>query len=87
MMPEWGICLMIAGAVFVLVILQIVAGNQKPFRRVVLFALIGIGMLTVLNVISPLTGVSLPVSRLSICISALLGIPGITMMLLLQLLW
>lgn len=70
---------------FALVVLQMALHAQRPLQ----YALGGIGMgvcaLAAVNLTSPLTGVSLPVSVLSMSVSAAGGIPGVTTMLLLNL--
>lgn len=47
-------------------------------------ALLGFIALALVNLCSPYTGVALPVSRLSIAASGLLGIPGVTLMVILN---
>jgi len=80
---EWG--MLIGGAVLVLVILRRIAGEKHPLRGAIVSSLVGISTLTVINVCSSFTGVWMPVSRLSVAASALLGVPGVTAMLFLQL--
>ena len=48
-------------------------------------AIFGIGALTLLHFLIPYTGVSVPICRLSIAVAALLGVPGVTAMVLFQL--
>ena len=48
--------------------------------------LIGSAMLGVLALAAPYTGVYIPVSRLSVAVSAVLGVPGVTLLVLLSLL-
>lgn len=48
-------------------------------------AVLGILALTVLHFLVPYTGVEIPICRLSLTVSSLLGIPGVTLMVLLQL--
>ena len=47
-------------------------------------AALGIIALALVNLCAPYTGVLLPVSRLSIAASGLLGIPGVTLMVILN---
>lgn len=47
-------------------------------------ALLGFLALALLNLCAPYTGVFLPVSRLSIAASGLLGVPGVTLMVILN---
>lgn len=86
-MENWIIWLIFAGIFSVLLILHVAAGTQKPFRRALGSALNGLIALVLVNITGGFTGVTLPVSLLSLGISAGLGIPGVTMMLLLNLIW
>lgn len=52
-------------------------------KKFLVSALLGFFALAVLNLCAPYTGVGLPVSRLSVAVSGLLGIPGVTLMVLL----
>ncbi len=45
-------------------------------------ALLGVGALAALYALTPLTGIAVSVSRLSLLIAAALGVPGVTMMVL-----
>ncbi len=47
-------------------------------------AVLGFAALALVNLCSPYTGVALPVSRLSVAASGLLGIPGVTLLVLLN---
>lgn len=47
-------------------------------------AVLGFIALALVNLCGPYTGVFLPVSRLSIAASGLLGIPGVTLMIILN---
>lgn len=49
-----------------------------------LSAALGLCALLLLNLCAPYTGVALPVNRLSLCASALLGIPGVTLLVVVQ---
>ena len=53
-------------------------------KNFVLSAIFGLAALSLLNYTSAYTGIMLPVSILSIGISGVLGIPGVVLMLLLQ---
>ncbi len=76
--------MIIAAAIVVMYILRRIAGDIHPLRNTVLGMLVGIAALTVVNLFSPLSGITMPVSLLSLTGSAVLGIPGVTSMLLLQ---
>ncbi len=53
-------------------------------KNFLISAFLGFAALALLNLSSPYTGVALPVSRLSIAASGLLGIPGVTLMVILN---
>ena len=57
--------------------------NKKPFKRAFLVMLCGITALCAVDVLSVLTGVYLPVSPLSVTVSACMGVPGVASMLML----
>lgn len=72
------------GVVVLLVILQICAGNKKPVRSAVSGVLLGWLALLAVNITGMVTGVTLPISALSIGVSGAAGIPGVTMLVLLD---
>ena len=49
-------------------------------------ALLGVGALAALYLLAPNTGIAVPVSRLSVLVSAALGVPGVTLLVLLDML-
>ena len=59
---------------------------MRGIKRLIGSAMLGVLALTVLYFAAPYTGVYLPVSRLSVVISAVLGVPGVTLLVLLSLL-
>lgn len=72
------------GVVVLLVILQVCAGNKKPVRSAVSDVLLGWLALLAVNITGMVTGVTLPISALSIGVSGAAGIPGVTMLVLLD---
>lgn len=86
-MENWIIWLIFGGIFIALLILHAATGSKKPFRRALGSALNGLIALVLVNVTGGLTGVTLPVSLFSLGVSAGLGIPGVTMMLLLNLIF
>ena len=46
----------------------------------------GVGALAALYALMPFTGIAVTISRLSVLIAAVLGVPGVTLMVLLQML-
>ncbi len=68
----------------VMLLLRRLSGKGHTIRSVLLYMFFGIAALIAVNLCSGFTGVAMPVSRLTLTCSALLGIPGVTAMLLLQ---
>lgn len=62
------------------------SGTSHSLRKALFSMLAGPALLFMLNAFSGITASALPVSRLSLGIAALLGIPGVILMLMLQLL-
>lgn len=56
----------------------------KFIKKLIGSVLLGVGALAVLYLLAPYTGVELGISRLSLSIAAVLGVPGVTLMVLLQ---
>lgn len=54
-------------------------------KSFLLSAFFGFCALAALNLLGPYTGVTLPVSRLTLCVSGGLGVPGVTLLVLLDL--
>lgn len=53
-------------------------------KSLLLSAVLGLCALALLNLCAAYTGVSLPLNRLSLLCAALLGIPGVTLLVVLQ---
>lgn len=86
-MPDL-LTLLIAGGVFLLlVVIQLIARARKPVQRAVGGVFVGWGALAAVNITGFFTGVTLPLSALSIGVAGAAGIPGVTLMLLLNLLF
>lgn len=68
------------------IIIHRIMGSRHPVRNALLSMLVGVLSLAIVNMCSAFTGVDIPVSRLSVACAAFLGIPGVTTMLLLQIL-
>lgn len=83
-MPEWLIWAILGCTVVVFVIIQAVSGNKKPFKKAIGSMVLGLLALTVVNLCGAFTGVVLPVSTLSVCTAAIGGLPGVTLMLILN---
>lgn len=59
---------------------------MKWMKKVLGSAILGVAALTALHLLAPYTGVEMPVCRLSLAVSAVLGVPGVTLILLLEML-
>ena len=57
---------------------------MKLIKKLIGSALLGGTARAALHVLAPYTGVALGISRLSLAIAAVLGVPGVTMMVLFQ---
>lgn len=69
----------------VFTIIHKIGKNKRPFKRALVSLFTGALALLAVNLSSVFTGVYLPVSLLSILISLIGGIPGVTLMLALNL--
>ncbi len=83
-MPDLKVLWVAAGVLVLLVVLQLCVGNKKPVRSAVGGVLLGWLALLAVNVTGTFTGVTLPVSVLSVGVSGAAGIPGVTMLVLLD---
>ena len=59
---------------------------MRGIKRLIGSAMLGVLALVLLYFTAPYTGVYIPVSRLSVAVSAVLGVPGVTLLVLLSLL-
>ena len=85
-MSGWQLALVVAGIILVMVLIRRISGDKHPFRGTAFSMFFGLLILAILNLCGGWTGTTIPVSRLSLAAAAFLGLPGITTMLLLQLL-
>lgn len=80
-MPWWGICLIIFATFLIFAILHYLGKNKHPFKRSLLSMVLGVLTLFAVNLTGTFTGVTLPISLLSLLVSTVGGIPGVTLML------
>lgn len=80
-MEQWLVWIVLGGGFLVFLIIEAFSREKKPFRKAFLTMLSGLAALAVVNLLSPYTGVGLPVSILTLCGSAVGGIPGVTLLL------
>lgn len=83
-MKEWLLWAILGGAFLLFVIIQAFSGSKKPFKMAVSSMALGIVALAAVNLCGWFTGVTLPVSTLSVSVAAVGGIPGVTLMLVLN---
>ena len=83
-MTEQIFWIIIAACLLATFILRLISKDRRPLRGTIMSLLPGIAALVIINIAAPFTGVGLPVSRLSLSASALLGRPGVTAMLIIQ---
>ncbi len=83
-MPVWVI-LTICGGIFLLLVgIQKIMKSKHPVRSALLGLAVGPLCMVIINIISVFTHVNIPISPLTLGISSVLGVSGVTAMLLLQ---
>lgn len=65
-------------------ILYTAKDSEKPFKRSVISVFSGISALVAVNIAGIFTGVFIPISTLSLCVSTVGGIPAVTAMLIID---
>ncbi len=83
-MENWVIPAICAAVMLTLIIIHLIMRSKHPIRSSLLSLLPGIAALICVNLISGYTNVTIPVSPLSLSVSAVLGIPGVTCLLIIQ---
>ena len=84
-MPLWGIILVFVLTFISFAIIHYIGKNKRPFKRSFISMLCGILTLLAVNLSSVVTGVYIPISLFSILISLIGGVPGVTLILALNL--
>ncbi|WP_457942709.1 pro-sigmaK processing inhibitor BofA family protein [Caproiciproducens sp. LBM24188] len=84
-MPYLVIVLTACGVFGLLVLIQVIVKAPKPVQRAFGGVLTGLFALAAVDFTGFFTGVSLPLSPLAIGVSGAAGIPGVTLLLLLNL--
>ena len=84
-MSWWEFFLILLGTLLCFAIIHFISKNKRPFTRAFISMAVGLGTLFAVNLSTGLTGVSIPVSLLSILIAAIGGVPGVTLILALNL--
>lgn len=76
--------LIFVGIFLVISFIHYASKKKKPFKRALLSMLTGVLTLAVIDLLSPLTTVYVPVTELSLIISSAGGIPGVALMVILS---
>lgn len=84
-MPSLIIVLSACGVFALLVVIQMIVRAPRPVQRAAGGVIMGLCALAAVDLTGFFTGVSLPLSPLTIGVSGAAGIPGVTMLLLLNL--
>lgn len=84
-MPWWWIAAILAAAFLLFSSVHFFAKNKRPFKRALLSMSTGFLSLVLINLFSGVTHVAVPVSLLSLLTSVIGGIPGVTLLLFLNL--
>lgn len=74
------------GVFALLIIIQVIVKAEHPVRKAIGGILTGLCALVIVNLTGCFTGVTLPISPLTLGVSGAAGISGVTMLLLLNLL-
>ena len=83
-METLWIGLMAGGVFLLLVLLQVILHSKRPVRKALGGLAAGWGALLAVNLAGMLTGVFLPLSPLVLGTASVAGVPGVTMLLLLD---
>ena len=73
------------GAVCLVLMLRCAARQRHPIWAVLAGAICGVGALALLALLEPVSGIDLPLNRFTAFVAAVLGVPGVILLLLLQL--
>ncbi|HCA05226.1 MAG TPA: transcriptional regulator [Ruminococcaceae bacterium] len=84
-MPVWGIALILFTTFILFAFIHFLSKIKRPFSRAFLSMSLGAGLLAAINLTSSFTGVYIPVSLLSVFVSVIGGVPGVTLLLFLNL--
>ncbi|MDE7389900.1 MAG: pro-sigmaK processing inhibitor BofA family protein [Lachnospiraceae bacterium] len=74
------LCVVLTAAV-VFSVLNVIGKAKNPLKKSIMTMLSGVGALAAVNLLSSFTAVCIPVSVVSIAVSVVGGIPGVTLIL------
>ncbi len=83
-MENWVVPVICVSVMLVLIIIQLIMRSKHPIRSAFLSLLPGIIALACVNLTAAFTSVTVPVSPLTLAVSAVLGIPGVIGLLVIQ---
>lgn len=86
-MPSWSLVVVALGMLVALVCVQVIIRTERPLKKAFNGVIKGVCTLLAVNLTGCFTGVTLPVSILSLCFAILGGIPGVTTMVILDMLF
>ena len=86
-MLSWSIVVIIIGVLISLICIQTIIRTEKPLKKAFCGVFKGILALMAVNLTGAFTGVTIPISILSLCISILGGIPGVTTLVILDMIF
>ncbi len=72
------------GVILFLIIIQVIMHSEHPVRSAFFSLIPGLTAMLCINLLSGYTSVAIPVSPMSLAVSAVLGIPGVTALLIIQ---
>ena len=72
---------MFFGTFLLFALAHYISKSKHPFKGSLLSMAVGILTLVAVNLSGSVTGVYLPISLVSVCVSAFGGVPGVTLML------
>ena len=84
-MTEYWPCLL--AAVCAIAVLRCAARQRHGMRSLLAGAVCGLGALALLGLLEPVTGIALPLNRFTAFCAGVLGLPGVTALLILRLLF
>lgn len=83
-MKVWHIVVGYLVVILIFTIINIIGKNKRPVKKAITSSILGFLSLVLVNVASIFTNVTVPISLLSIAISVIGGLPGVTLMLMLN---
>lgn len=75
------IIIICAASLFALIYLILLIRTGKPFKTMFFLAFLGLFICLILNLISPLTGVKIPINPASVTVISVFGVTGVIAML------